>query len=133
MDSLNFEQQLRLECFKLTGDINKAQVAYDFIIGPNMEAEDNDDPMRFNTKWPFTMNVRDANLTTRTVNVLVANGIETIGDLVGWSRKDIIRQRNCGKKSYRELTNLLERLGLSWSMWESPSHHYYLERRYGEA
>lgn len=125
MDSLNFEQQLRLECFKLTGDINKAQVAYDFIIGPNMEAEDTDDPMRFNTKWPFTMNIRDANLTTRTVNLLHAAGIETVGDLVGWPRGYVMRLHQCGKKSFREMESLLERLGLSWSMWESPTCHYY--------
>lgn len=64
----------------------------------------------------FAMKLVDANLSVRSLNCLKAADIKTVGDLVSYEKEDIFKLRNLGRKSQRELTEFLEKLGLSFGM-----------------
>jgi DNA-directed RNA polymerase alpha subunit len=53
-------------------------------------------------------------LNVRTLNILKADGIETIGDLVGRGRLYVLNLKNVGKQTLRELDELVESQGLEW-------------------
>lgn len=56
------------------------------------------------------------NLTIRCMNILRAEGIDTLEDLVRCRRTDLLKFRNLGKKTLAELDDLLESLNLSFGM-----------------
>ena len=73
----------------------------------------------------LTKKLVDCNLSVRCLNCLKACGkiingewvdmpIDTIGDLTRYSRIDLLKFRNFGKKSLIELDDLLDELGLEW-------------------
>lgn len=64
----------------------------------------------------FAMRLMDSNLSVRSRNCLKAAEIETVGDLVSLRREDLLKFRNLGRKSLQELTEFLEKLGLSFGM-----------------
>lgn len=53
-------------------------------------------------------------LSIRALNCLSAADIETMGDLVQYTRADLLKFRNFGKKSFQELDDLLDKHGLTW-------------------
>lgn len=57
--------------------------------------------------------VRDLELSIRSENCLLRGGILTIGDLVGRNREDLLKIRNLGKISLREIQEKLEKFELS--------------------
>ena len=57
--------------------------------------------------------VRDLERSIRSENCLLRGGIHTIGDLVGRAREDLLKIRNLGKISLREIEEKLEGLELS--------------------
>lgn len=58
----------------------------------------------------------DENLTVRSLNCLKAADIETVSDLVRYSKTDLLKFRNFGKKSLTELDDYLDSLNLSFGM-----------------
>lgn len=58
----------------------------------------------------------ELNLTVRTLNLLKANGIETVRDLCRLKKTDWLKFRNGGKKSLTELDDFLTDHGLTWGM-----------------
>ena len=58
----------------------------------------------------------DENLTVRSLNCLKAADIETVSDLVRYSKTDLLKFRNFGKKSLAELDDYLDNLHLSFGM-----------------
>ena len=56
--------------------------------------------------------LEELRLPTRTVNALRKAGIKTLGDLADRSEDDLLRVRNLGEKSIREIISLLEKEGL---------------------
>ena len=60
--------------------------------------------------------VRDYGLSVRAYNCLKVADIETFADLVQYRREEIFRLRNFGRKSLREIDNMLEKVGLSFGM-----------------
>ena len=56
--------------------------------------------------------ISKCNLSVRTDNVLSRIGIENIGDLAMWSEKDLLKNRNFGAKSLREVKLLLSKYNL---------------------
>lgn len=57
--------------------------------------------------------VRDLELSIRSENCLLRGGILTIGDLVSRNREDLLKIRNLGKISLREIQEKLEKFELS--------------------
>lgn len=58
--------------------------------------------------------ITDFQLSVRVLNCLKGIGAETIGDLAKMLKTDLLKIRNFGKKSMRELDELMERLGLDF-------------------
>jgi transcriptional regulator with XRE-family HTH domain len=57
----------------------------------------------------------DCDLSVRTMNICIANDINTIGDLCKLRRTDWLKFRNSGKKTLIELDDLLHDNGLDWA------------------
>lgn len=58
----------------------------------------------------------DMDLSVRALNCLKAADVETLGDLVSYSKADLLKFRNFGKKSLTELEDLVRSKGLSFGM-----------------
>ncbi|MCM1005515.1 MAG: DNA-directed RNA polymerase subunit alpha [Prevotella sp.] len=58
----------------------------------------------------------DMDLSVRALNCLKSAEVETLGDLVGFNKNDLLKFRNFGKKSLTELDDLLAGLNLSFGM-----------------
>jgi DNA-directed RNA polymerase subunit alpha len=56
--------------------------------------------------------VRELELSIRSENCLLRGGIHTIGDLLSKSRDDLLKIRNLGKISLREIEEKIFKLGL---------------------
>ena len=55
-------------------------------------------------------------LSVRALNCLKAAEVETVADLVSYTKADLMKFRNFGKKSLTELEDLVANLGLSFGM-----------------
>ena len=58
----------------------------------------------------------DIDLSVRALNCLKSAEVETLGDLVQFSKSDLLKFRNFGKKSLTELDDLLDNLKLHFGM-----------------
>jgi len=60
--------------------------------------------------------LQDMDLSVRALNCLKAAEVDTLGDLVKYTKNDLLKFRNFGKKSLTELDELLAKLNLSFGM-----------------
>jgi hypothetical protein len=58
----------------------------------------------------------DFDLSVRTLNILHAGGIDTIGELVKLYKTDVLKLRNAGRKTLTELDDFLTAHNLTWGM-----------------
>jgi len=58
----------------------------------------------------------DMDLSVRALNCLKAADVETLGDLVSYSKNDLLKFRNFGKKSLTELEELVRAKNLTFGM-----------------
>lgn len=61
----------------------------------------------------LSMSICDLNLSRRAENCLIVNNIRTIGELIGYTRSDLISFRNLGNNSIQDITEKLSTMGLS--------------------
>lgn len=61
----------------------------------------------------YNKQVEQLNLSVRTLNCLRRGGINTVGDLIGKTERDLLSLRNFGQKSMNEIIDKLKELGLS--------------------
>ena len=64
----------------------------------------------------LALTLEQAGFSARVRNSLEGPGIETIADVVTFSRKDVLKFRNTGRKSVDEVEAFLKKKGLSWGM-----------------
>jgi DNA-directed RNA polymerase alpha subunit len=64
----------------------------------------------------LSQKVEELDLSVRTLNLLKANGIDTILDLCRLQKTDCLNFRNGGKKSLTELDDFLTDHNLTWGM-----------------
>ena len=69
--------------------------------------------------------VEELELSVRSSNCLRAAEIKSIGDLVQKSEPEMLKYRNFGRKSLKEIQDILSEMGLSFGMDVRP----YLENR----
>ena len=60
------------------------------------------------------MKIEDLVLSVRSYNCLKRAGIETIGELTAKTEEDMIKVRNLGRKSLKEIKEKLENLDLGF-------------------
>jgi len=58
----------------------------------------------------------DMDLSVRALNCLKAAEVDTLGDLVSFTKSDLLKFRNFGKKSLTELEDLVDNKGLTFGM-----------------
>jgi len=61
----------------------------------------------------FNMPVEQLDLSVRTMNCLRRSNISTVGELVAKGAKELLKLRNFGQKSFQEIEERLQTLGLS--------------------
>ena len=64
----------------------------------------------------FSIRLVNCNLPVRVLNVTQAADIDTIGDLVQYSKFEMVKFRNFGKKSLMQLDEFIHEMGLEWGM-----------------
>ena len=64
----------------------------------------------------FSIRLVSCNLPVRVLNVTKAADIDTIGDLVQYSKFEMVKFRNFGKKSLMQLDEFIHEMGLEWGM-----------------
>ena len=78
-----------------------------------VEGDPSEEPVRIYENALLSRPVRDLELSVRSENCLLRGGVHVIGDLVGRAREDLLKIRNLGKISLREIEEKLEKFGLS--------------------
>ena len=63
----------------------------------------------------YNMPVEQLDLSVRTMNCLRRGGVATVGELISKKPKDLLQLRNFGQKSFHEIEDKLQELGLSLS------------------
>ncbi|MEY4477899.1 MAG: DNA-directed polymerase, alpha subunit [Bacteroidota bacterium] len=110
MDALTESAQILIQHFLLFTDdrmVAEAEVA--------VESETYDEEvleMRKLLLRPLT----ELELSVRALNCLKAAEVELVSDLVSYTKQDLMKFRNFGKKSLTELEELVARLGLTFGM-----------------
>lgn len=61
----------------------------------------------------YNMPVEQLDLSVRTMNCLRRSNITTVGELIGKGTKELLKLRNFGQKSYLEIQDRLDSIGLS--------------------
>lgn len=74
-------------------------------------------------EWVDWCHRKKVGVSVRCLNCLRAADIETIADLVTYTKQDLLKFRNFGKKSLTELDDMLECLGLHFGMSEHEVFH----------
>ena len=64
----------------------------------------------------FSIRLVNCNLPVRILNVAKAADIDTIGDLVQYSKFEMFKFRNFGKRSLMQLDEFIHEMGLEWGM-----------------
>lgn len=73
----------------------------------------------------YSKSIKDFEISFRTQKVIRFFNIETVGDLCALTMGDVLSVRNIGKKSFIELKDLLDELGLSFcdTTWKEYKEH----------
>lgn len=69
----------------------------------------------------YARSIKDLELSIRSENCLLRGGVQTIGDLINRGRSELLKIRNLGKISLREIEEKLEAFGLQISEDDRPS------------
>jgi DNA-directed RNA polymerase subunit alpha len=83
---------------------------------PVLEGEEEEDPQLALTRRQLEKSVEELELSVRSSNCLRAAEIRTIGDLVQKSESEMLKYRNFGRKSLKEIQDLLAEMGLAFGM-----------------
>jgi DNA-directed RNA polymerase subunit alpha len=83
---------------------------------PVIEGEEEEDPQIASIRRQLDKSVEELELSVRSSNCLRAAEIKTIGDLVQKTESEMLKYRNFGRKSLKEIQDLLAEMGLSFGM-----------------
>ena len=110
-DALKEAAKILIQHFVLFSDDNKIMI--EATDAENIEEFDEE---VLHMRQMLKRKLSDLNLSVRALNCLKAADVETLGQLVGHNKNDLLKFRNFGKKSLTELEELLESLKLSFGM-----------------
>jgi len=83
---------------------------------PAIEGEEEEDPQGALVREKLEKSVEELELSVRSSNCLRAAEIKTIGDLVQKTESEMLKYRNFGRKSLKEIQDLLAEMGLTFGM-----------------
>ena len=64
----------------------------------------------------LSKNIVDLPFTVRAINVMKMAEIQTVGDMISFKKSELLRFRNMGKKTLRELEEFADKYGLEFGM-----------------
>ena len=102
---------LKMENNSLKEEIKNVKMQFIMQEGKKEEEQPEDVPPSL-----FSIRLVNCNLPVRVLNVTKAADIDIIGDLVQYSKLDMIKFRNFGKKSLMQLDDFIHEMGLEWGM-----------------
>lgn len=92
----------------------------DFEEPIEREAEEEEDKEVARIRDLMEKSVEELELSVRSANCLRAAGIKSIGELVQKSESAMLKYRNFGRKSLKEISDILEEMGLHFGMDVTP-------------
>jgi DNA-directed RNA polymerase subunit alpha len=95
-----------------------------FEVPIEIEGDEADDPQIARTRGQLDKSVEELELSVRSSNCLRAAEIKSIGDLVQKSESEMLKYRNFGRKSLKEIQDLLAEMGLSFGMDVTPYYQH---------
>lgn len=110
-EALKDAAKILIQHFALFSDDNKIMVE-----ATDSESFEEFDEEVLHMRQLLKRKLSDLNLSVRALNCLKAADVETLGQLVGHNKNDLLKFRNFGKKSLSELEELLDSLSLSFGM-----------------
>lgn len=103
-EALAVASKMMIEHLNVVVELSEKANETDYMI----ETEDD------NQSRKFDMTIDELDLTVRSYNCLKRAGINTVGELTEKSEEDMIKVRNLGRKSLKEIKEKLEGLGLGF-------------------
>ena len=111
--TIDAEDAIRSAAKALKEFFYKIETGEDYTPELDEEMKDDDEEVSATPKIPVDeVSLEELHLPTRTINALRKAGIKTLGDLGDRSEDELLRIRNLGEKSIREILELLEKEGL---------------------
>jgi len=111
--TIDAEDAIREAASKLKEFFYKIQTGRDYTAEEEKLLEDSNAEEDSTPKIPVDeVALEELHLPTRTINALRKAGIKTLGDLADRTEDELLRVRNLGEKSIREIISLLEKEGL---------------------
>jgi len=102
-DAIGTAAKMLVDHLQTIIDLSEAKLEEDFMIERKTEE------INRNLEKP----IEDLDLSVRSYNCLKRAGINTLGELIEKSEEDMMRVRNLGKKSLKEVKQKLEEMNLS--------------------
>jgi DNA-directed RNA polymerase subunit alpha len=109
-DALTEAAKILIQHFML---FSNERISLDEAVKPEIE---NYDEEMIRMRQLLKTKLADMDLSVRALNCLKAAEVESLGDLVGYTRADLMKFRNFGKKSLTELDELVAAKGLQFGM-----------------
>jgi DNA-directed RNA polymerase subunit alpha len=102
-DAIGTASKMLIDHLQTVIDLSEAKVEEDYMVERKTEETNR------NLEKP----IEDLDLSVRSYNCLKRAGINTLGELIEKSEEDMMRVRNLGKKSLKEVKQKLEEMNLS--------------------
>jgi DNA-directed RNA polymerase subunit alpha len=103
-DALAIASKMMIEHLQIVLELGESESIPDFMVEPVQEDENH----------VLDMKIEELVLTVRSYNCLMRANIKTVGELTDKTEEDMIKVRNLGRKSLKEIKEKLEALGLGF-------------------
>ena len=103
-EALAMASKMLIEHLNVVVELSEKATTTDFMKEPTDDSQ----------TMILEKSIDDANLTVRSFNCLKRANINTIGDLTQMTEEDMMKVRNLGRKSLKEIKALLEQMGLGF-------------------
>ncbi len=104
-EALAVASKMMIEHLEVVVELSEKVSSTDYMIEADVD----------NQSRKLEMTIDDLDLTVRSYNCLKRAGINTVAELTEKSEEDMIKVRNLGRKSLKEIKEKLETLGLSFN------------------
>lgn len=101
-DAIGKASKMLIDHYQILVDLSEQEIVEDFMVERKSEEKNR------NLEKP----IEDLDLSVRSYNCLKRAGIHTLGELIEKSEEDMMKVRNLGKKSLKEVKQKLEEMNL---------------------
>ena len=126
VDAVSLAAKFLVEHFEIIAtDINQAIATQEYVYEVDDKKED---------KTYYDLKIEELDLSVRPRNCLKRCGIATVGDLIQKTEEEMMRVRNLGRKSLKEVQQKLREIGLDFkhSPYEGDSSEFDNDESYDE-